>query len=79
MPLTMKIERKWLMACALFAGASIILYTIVREIFGFSLGERFEKTFFDLIFVIAIALVVLNRKLASDEKKAEKENGGTGK
>lgn len=71
----MKLNRKWLMAGALAAAVAMIAYTVLRELFGFSLGERFEKTFFDVIFVIAIALVLINKKMADDEKKAEKSSG----
>ncbi len=68
----MKLDRKWLMAAALTAAVAMIAYTALREIFGFSLGDRFEKSFFDVIFVVAIALVLINRKMAADEKKSER-------
>jgi uncharacterized membrane protein len=71
----MKLNRKWLMAGALAAAVAMIAYTVLRELFGFSLGAGFEKTFFDVIFVIAIALVLINKKMADDEKKAEKSSG----
>lgn len=69
-----KLERKWLMAAAIAMAAAMILYTLAREAFGFSLGVGFEKSFFDIVFVVAIAIVILNRKLAADEKKSRIES-----
>ncbi|GAB1484703.1 hypothetical protein MASR2M78_35210 [Treponema sp.] len=64
-----KIKRSWLMATTASIGVFMILYTLARQFLGFNLGEKFEKNFFDFIFIAAIALLVLNRKIANDEKK----------
>ncbi len=75
----MKQKRSWLLVAALGAGIAIIGYTVLREFFGISLGERFEKGFFDAIFVLAIGLVLINRKLVSDEKKTEQKDSSAEK
>jgi hypothetical protein len=69
----MKIQRKWLLIATGAIAVFMILYSLARQFLGFNLGEAFEKTFFDGIFIAAIGLLMLNRKIASDEKKAAKE------
>lgn len=65
----MKIQRKWLLAATASIGVFMILYTLARQFLGLNLGEAFEKYFFDGIFIAAIGLLMLNRKIAADEKK----------
>lgn len=66
----MKIQRKWLLVATASIGVFMILYTIGKQFFGIDFGEAFEKFFFDGVFIAAIGLMMLNRKLAADEKKA---------
>lgn len=65
----MKIKRSWLLATTTGIALFMILYTVIRHFTGFSFGETFEKYFFDAIFIAAIGLFILNRKIASDEQK----------
>ncbi|HCM26215.1 MAG TPA: hypothetical protein DIC34_06675 [Treponema sp.] len=65
----MKIKRSWLLAATASLGAALILYTIARQAFGLSFGEAFENNIFNGILIMAVGLMVLNRKLSADEKK----------
>lgn len=48
-------------------------YTALRQLFGFSLGERFEQNIFNGLVIAAVGVFVLNRKLVADEAKAANE------
>lgn len=77
----MKINRSVLLAVTAALGVLLIGYALAKQFVGFSLDEKLEKTFFDGIFIAAIALFLYNRKLAADEKKAadaEKTASGDG-
>ena len=66
----MNIKRSWLLAVTASLGAALILYTAARQVFGFSLGKGFEENIFNGILVAAVGIMMLNRKLSADEKKA---------
>ncbi len=72
----MKLKRSWLLALTAALGVLLIAYALLRQFAGFSLDPKLEKTFFDGIFIAAVALFVYNRKLAADEKKASEKDGG---
>lgn len=67
----MKIKRSWLLAATTGIALFMILYTVIKHFTEFTLGESFEKYFFDGIFLAAIGLLILNRKIASDERKEQ--------
>jgi hypothetical protein len=69
----MKIQRKWLLIATASIGVFMILYTLARQFLGLDFGAAFEKLFFDGVFIAAIGLLMLNRKLGADEKKAALE------
>ncbi|MDR2068417.1 MAG: hypothetical protein LBP71_00935 [Spirochaetaceae bacterium] len=72
----MKIKRGWLLGIVGGIGVFIILYSLVRHFFGFSIGERAEKYMFDTLTFVALGIFLYNRKLAADEareKKAEEQ------
>jgi hypothetical protein len=69
----MKVKREWLLIATGSIGVIMILYTLARQFLGFNLGDAFEKSFFDGIFIVAIGLFMLNRKIVSDEKKEAAE------
>lgn len=65
----MKVKRSWLLAAPIAMAVILISYTLARQFLGFSLGEAFEKNMFNGILIVAVGVMVLNRKLISDEKK----------
>ncbi len=65
----MKIQRKWLLVATASIGVFMILYTLARQFLGLDLGDGTDKLFFDGVFIAAIGLLMLNRKIAADEKK----------
>lgn len=73
----MKIKRSWLLRIVGGIGVFIIVYSLVRQFTGFSLGETAEKYMFDTLTFLALGVFMYNRKLAADEKKekqAEEQN-----
>jgi hypothetical protein len=70
---TMKISRSWLLGITAGLGVLMIVYSLLRQFAGLNLGEKFERFFFDTIFMAAIALFLWNRKIATDERKAAEQ------
>jgi len=69
----MKIKRNWLLGITGGIGVFMIVYTLIRQFTGFTLGDQIEKQIFDGIFIAAIVLFMYNRKLAADERKEAAE------
>jgi undecaprenyl pyrophosphate phosphatase UppP len=69
----MKMKRSWLLGITGGIGVFMILYTLVRQFTGFTLGDQIEKQIFDGIFIVAIVLFMMSRKMAADERKAAAE------
>lgn len=69
----MKISRSWLLGITAGLGVLMIVYSLLRQFAGLNLGEKFERFFFDTIFMAAIALFLWNRKIAADERKAAEQ------
>jgi hypothetical protein len=66
----MKLTRTWLLRITGALGVLIIVYSLIRQLTGFSVGENIEKQVMDGIVFIALALFLYNRKLRGDEQKA---------
>lgn len=69
----MKISRSWLLGITAGLGVLMIVYSLLRQFAILNLGEKFERFFFDTIFMAAIALFLWNRKMVTDERKAAEQ------
>ncbi len=47
----------------------MILYGVTKQLIGFSVDPALEKTFFDFIIIIALGILIYNRKLVKEETK----------
>jgi hypothetical protein len=65
----MKVSRTWLLRITAGLGVFIIAYSLLRHFTGFTIGERYEKTLFDIIVFTALGLFLYNRKIAAGEKQ----------
>jgi hypothetical protein len=66
-----KITRKMLLIAVAVLGSFLILYSLVKYLFGLEFSVAAEKRMMDFIIFSALGLFIYNRKLASDEKKAK--------
>jgi type VI protein secretion system component VasK len=71
----MKISRVWLLRILLALVFIIVIYSIIRHVTGFTLGENNERFLMNGVVFVALGIFLYNRKIISDEKKerAEKE------
>jgi hypothetical protein len=77
----MKISRVWLLRILIALAFIIVVYSIVRDVTGFTLGEKNEGFLMNAVVFAALGIFVYNRRLAAGEKeerekaKREKEAG----
>ncbi|MDR2740906.1 MAG: hypothetical protein LBB98_01975 [Treponema sp.] len=74
----MKLSRTWLLRILIALGLVIIVYSLVRHITGFTLGEKNEGFLMNAIVFAALGIFIYNRKLAADEKKEREAKAGLG-
>jgi len=55
-------------------GILIIVYAVVKQLFGFSVDPVLENRFFNIIVVSALMILLYNRKLTEEENAAAKKN-----
>jgi hypothetical protein len=72
----MKLSRAWLLRILIALGLVIIVYSILRHVTGFTVGEKNESFLMNAIVFAALGIFIYNRKLASDEKKEREEKTG---
>lgn len=72
----MKLNRTWLLWIIGSLGVAMILYAVAKQFIGFTVDPGLEKTFFDLIVLVALGVFVYNRKLAREEAAAAQEETG---
>jgi hypothetical protein len=65
-----KPTRRLLLGIVAGMGGFIIVYSLFRALTGLSFEEDLEKTIFDMIVIAALGILVYNRRIARDEKKA---------
>jgi hypothetical protein len=65
----MKLSRAWLLRILIAMGLIIIVYSIVRHVTGFTMGEKNERFFMNVIVFAALGIFIYNRKLATGEKE----------
>jgi hypothetical protein len=65
----MKLSRVWLLRILIALGLVIIVYSVVRHVTGFTVGEKNEGFFMNAIVFAALGIFIYNRKLAAEEKK----------
>jgi hypothetical protein len=69
----MKLSRAWLLRILIALGLVIIVYSIVRHVTGFTVGEKNEGFFMNVIVFAALGIFIYNRRLAAEEKKEREE------
>ncbi|MDR0387686.1 MAG: hypothetical protein LBH57_06575 [Treponema sp.] len=76
----MKLSRVWLLRILIALGVIIIVYSIVRHVTGFTIGEKNENFLMQTVIFAALGIFIYNRRLAAEEKKEreEKAKSGTG-
>ena len=67
----MKITRTLLLAIVAGLGVLIIVYTLIQHFTSFGLGAAAERHIMDFIMIAAVGLLMYNRKIAKDEKRAK--------
>ena len=67
----MKVTRKMLLMIILGMGIFLIAYGVFRYFSGIEINEKWDKYLTDTIILVAIILLLYNRKMASAEKLAE--------
>jgi hypothetical protein len=67
----MKITRSALLKITAGLGGFLIVYAFLRQFIGIMVDEELEKFILDGVIFAALGLFIYNRKLASDEKKAQ--------
>lgn len=65
----MQIKRSYLLIFTAALGVFMILYSLIRHFFKISFTPTLEKYIFDSLFFVALALLLLNRRLVHTEKK----------
>jgi hypothetical protein len=75
----MKLSRAWLLRILIALGLVIIVYSIIRQVTGFTVGEKNEGFLMNIIIFTALGIFIYNRRLtaaerAAQEKKAEPKN-----
>jgi hypothetical protein len=73
----MKLSRVWLLRILVALGLIIIVYSVVRHVTGFSLGEETEGFLMNAVIFAALGIFVYNRRLTAQEKakRAETDPG----
>jgi Ca2+/Na+ antiporter len=69
----MKISRAWLLRILIVLGFVIVVYSVLRHVTGFTVGEKNESFFMNVIIFAALGIFIYNRKLAAGEKKEREE------
>jgi hypothetical protein len=75
----MKISRAWLLRILIALGLIIVVYSVLRHVTGFTVGEKNESFLMNVIVFAALGVFIYNRKLAADEKKEREEKAGSEK
>lgn len=73
----MKLSRSWLLRILIALGLVIIVYSVVRHVTGFTVGEKNEGFLMNAVVFAALGIFIYNRKLAADEKKEREEKAGS--
>jgi hypothetical protein len=69
----MKLSRVWLLRILIAMGLIIIVYSVVRHVTCFSIGEKAEGFLMNTIIFTALGIFVYNRRLSAKEKSEQTE------